>query len=303
MPSTFDIYEVGAGVWAAVAAGTATPAVSNAAIVDLGDKTLIVDTFMTMRAAEELAVEAEALTGRHPSFVVNTHWHSDHVRGNRAFASVPIIGTRRMNELIVADAPQDTEEFAQHAALMRERADALAAQASTPEDQRRAAGSQALAEALEEEAASYVLTLPDVLIGDRLDIEGERSATIMTYGRGHTEVDLFVHLPDDGVIIAGDLVWIGMHPKTNDGFPADWGVALERMAELGASSVVPGHGVPGTAADVVAMADYMHQLGGMVEAVRSGTVDPDQVGPPEGSSDWQEVGRFRAGLRGLAARP
>ncbi len=302
MASTFSLHELVAGVWAAVAPGTASPAVSNAAIVDLGDKTLVVDTFMTMRAAAELAEEAKNLTGKDATFVLNTHWHSDHVRGNGAFASTPIIGTRRMNELIVADGPGDRDEFGRRAAAMQERAERLAASAATPDERQRAAGTQALAEALAAEADDYVLTLPDVLITDRLEIEGERSATILSYGRGHTEVDLFVHLPDDDVLVAGDLVWIGMHPKTDDGFPAEWAGVLDRIAGLGAKWVVSGHGPPGTAADTAAMADYLRHIAHLVDAVRSGELVPDAAEPPGGTADWQEVGRFRAGLRTLAAK-
>lgn len=257
MAVTFSLRAVAPGVWAAVAPGTAGPAVSNAAIVDLGGRALVVDTFFTMVAAEELAGEVRRLTGRDAYLVVNTHWHADHVRGNGAFADVPIVGTRRMNELITADGPDE--------------------------------------EGLRP-------PLPDVLIGDRLEIEGERTATVLSYGRGHTEVDLFVHLPDDGVLIAGDLVWTGVHPKTSDGFPAEWAQVADRLTALRPSVVVPGHGDPGSAADVAAMAGYLRALDGMVAALRAGELDPAAAPPPPGTEGWRDVARFRKGLAALAAR-
>lgn len=257
MPTTFTVREVATGVWAAVAPGTGGPAVSNAAIVDLGGKALVVDTFFTMLAADELAGEVRRLTGAQAYLVVNTHWHADHVRGNGAFVDVPIVGTPRMNELIVADGPGEEGD---------------------------------------------VVVLPDVLIGDRLEIVGERTARVLSYGRAHTEVDLFVHLPDDGVLIAGDLVWTGIHPKTSDGFPSEWAAVADRLAALAPATVVPGHGPPGTAADVAAMAGYLRALDGMVAAARAEELDPATAEPPPGTDDWLDADRFRRGLAALAAR-
>lgn len=254
MPSSeaFTIHEVAAGVWAAVAPGTFGTVVSNAAIVDLGHATLVVDTFMTLMAAAELATASRELTGRTPSLVVNTHFHADHVGGNAAFGGAHIVATPRTRELIAADGHPGGR-------------------------------------------------LPDLLTGERLTVVGERRAEILGYGPAHTESDLFVHLPDDGVLVAGDLVWTGIHPKTSDGFPAEWAVVADRLADLGPARVVPGHGAPGTAADVCAMAGYLRELESLVAAVRAGDLEAAGADPPPGFEDWADPDRFRRGLAALAA--
>jgi glyoxylase-like metal-dependent hydrolase (beta-lactamase superfamily II) len=301
MPSSFTIHEIAGGVWAAIAPSTSGPAVSNAAIIDLGDKTIVVDTFMTAFAAEELAGEVRRLTGRVPFLVVNSHWHSDHVRGNRVFEDSPIVGTSRMSELMVEDAPQTPEDFEKRAAAVKDFADRAAASAETPAQRLQADGMRALAEALVAESGTYRNVLPSILIGDRLDIDGERHATVLGYGRGHTESDLFVHLPDDGIVIAGDLVWIGVHPKTNDGFPGEWAQVLHRVGALEPTHVVPGHGHVGAAADIAAMAGYMHELDEMVTAVRAGDLKAGTATPPTGTERWQDLARFRGGLAALGS--
>jgi cyclase len=45
----------------------------NAGIVDLGDRTLVFDPFLTRAAARELRSAAERLTGRTPALVVPGH--------------------------------------------------------------------------------------------------------------------------------------------------------------------------------------------------------------------------------------
>ena len=47
-------------------------AFGNAGIIDLGDRTLIYDTFFTPQAAEDLRTAAEALTGHPIDIVINS---------------------------------------------------------------------------------------------------------------------------------------------------------------------------------------------------------------------------------------
>jgi glyoxylase-like metal-dependent hydrolase (beta-lactamase superfamily II) len=100
MPTSkhFELKELAAGVYAAI--GTAGGAAySNAGIVDLGDQTLVFDTFQTPQAAQDLKDAADALTARPVSHVVISHHHADHWCGNQVFGSqVPILATRTTRE-------------------------------------------------------------------------------------------------------------------------------------------------------------------------------------------------------------
>ena len=302
MPSTFTLHELTGGVWMAEAHGTASVAVSNAALIDLGDRTVVVDTFMTARAAEELASESTRLTGRAPFLVLNTHWHSDHTGGNRVFQDAGIVGTSVMRDLIAGDAPSSRAEFEEKASDIRNFAAEVASNARSDEDRSKAIGLTKLADALTADENGHHDVLPSLLIGDRLDLEGERRATILGFGKGHTESDLFLHLPDDDIVIAGDLVWRGVHPKTTDGFPAPWAESLEKMANLGASRVVPSHGPPGTAEDIGKISAYMRELAALVDEVRSGGAPAADVDVPTGSEEWRDPARFTAELSDLAGR-
>lgn len=58
----FTLEKVTEGIYAAIAKDGGG-AVGNAGFIDLGDKTIVFDTFNTQQAAEDLRSMAEALTG------------------------------------------------------------------------------------------------------------------------------------------------------------------------------------------------------------------------------------------------
>ncbi len=65
---------------------------------------------------------------------------------------------------------------------------------------------------------------PDRTFGDEgtdLDVGGRR-IELRWLGRGHTDDDIVVRVPDAGVLFAGDLLENGATPYFGDGFPLDW---------------------------------------------------------------------------------
>src|SRR5262249_11242802 len=95
----FTLEQVADGVYAAIVV-PGTGAWGNAGIVDLGGATLVVDTFMTSGAAGDLRAAAEQVTGRTVDYVVNTHYHGDHVQGNQVFTDALLIATETTRRLI-----------------------------------------------------------------------------------------------------------------------------------------------------------------------------------------------------------
>jgi glyoxylase-like metal-dependent hydrolase (beta-lactamase superfamily II) len=293
----FTAVEAAPGVFE-LQAGDTGACVGNAAVIDLGDRTVVVDTFMTLEAADDLVDAVAGLTGRPAFLAVNTHWHGDHVGGNQHFAGVPIAGTRRTLELIVADAPAGAAAYADEIDGYLAWARRLADDAASDEERQRAARALGTAEALLRGRDRFRLTLPSLLIEERCEVAGDRTATLLTYGGGHTESDVFVHVPGAGAVVCGDLLWVGGHPRTNDGDPGAWAGILDRIALLGATTFVPGHGPPGGPGDVAAMARYLEAVDA---AVRSGA-DPEAAPLPAGSEDWEGRARYADGVRALRSR-
>src|SRR6478672_4220611 len=102
----FTIRKLADGVYAAIAKDGGY-AICNAGIIDLGDATLIFDPFMTPEAAEDLKRSAEELTGHQITYVINSHFHNDHIGGNQVFDKATIISTARTRELIAKYQPEE----------------------------------------------------------------------------------------------------------------------------------------------------------------------------------------------------
>lgn len=298
----FEIREPAPGVYALIAGDLGT-CVSNATIVDLGDKAVVVDTFMTLPAGDDLVAAVRALTGRDAFLAVTSHWHDDHTGGNQLFADRPIVSTRRTMELIAAQGTFEPEIYAEEVEAFLTRARELEAQAETEQARSRARAMRRGAEALVANSRRFRLTLPDLFVDDRLEVRGgERTLEILTYGGGHTESDVFAWVPGAGTVIAGDLLWVDVHPRTNDGDPAAWADILDRIQGLGATTFVPGHGEVGGPQHVADVAAYLRVVDGLVQAVRSGEIDQEalsEVDPPPGSQGWRDPHRLADGIRAL----
>jgi cyclase len=225
----YDLHEVARGIWAAIV-DDEIPAVGNAAIVDLGDETLVFDTTLGFRLAARLREDARRLTGRDPNILANSHWHGDHVLGNQSFADIRIVSTPRTKELIETAGAQRLE--ANRAAYGDEHPELL----------------------------EVVLTPPTETFDDLLDLG---RAELLTYGGGHTESDALVWIADKGVLLAADLIVIDSHAWVGDGDVGNWRRILTRLADLDPETVVPGHGPIGTGEDIALMDAYLEQLLGL----------------------------------------
>jgi glyoxylase-like metal-dependent hydrolase (beta-lactamase superfamily II) len=186
--------------------------------VVLGAKgVLVVDTRASHRQADDLLGDLRRLDPRPPRWVVNTHWHFDHTYGNARFLPAELWS-------------HETVPAALHRCVQATQAGAR------PSDEVPA----------DAEYAEVVITPPDHLVKERAVLDlGGRVVELVHLGRGHTDGDLVVVVPDAGVVFAGDLVEESGPPSYgDDSFPLEWPVTAGRLlALLGeGDKVVPGHG-------------------------------------------------------------
>ncbi|MFH2204133.1 MAG: MBL fold metallo-hydrolase [Elusimicrobiota bacterium] len=84
--------------------------------------------------------------------------------------------------------------------------------------------------------------LPDLTVSESMTLRRGREVQIRYAGRGHTDGDLFVWLPKESVLIAGDLLFNNYIGFMQDAYVADWAQTLGRLIDLRPTVVVPGHG-------------------------------------------------------------
>jgi len=94
-----------------------------------------------------------------------------------------------------------------------------------------------------------------------LDVGGVEVRLIPLAGPAHTAGDLIVHVPEQGVVFTGDLVFGGEHTlKWAPGSCDEWISLLRALADGGVHTFVPGHGPVMSAADVHVYCDYLARI-------------------------------------------
>jgi cyclase len=259
----FKIEQLAPGVYAAIAQGGGG-ATGNAGIIDLGDRTLIFDTFETPLAAAELRAAAELLTGRAPATVINSHAHPDHWFGNQVFEDcASIIATEIAREEMPVFA-HEIEAFKQNPAELVTFVDEERERLSEETEGRGRAVLQASIARWEhvlDSLAGMALRLPDQTFDSELALYGsQRSAELYTLGDGHTAGDCFLVLPEDKIAFIGDLGFFQGEPFMLGSHPQGWLEQLETLIGSEIERFVPGHGPVGGKEDLELEAEYIQVL-------------------------------------------
>jgi glyoxylase-like metal-dependent hydrolase (beta-lactamase superfamily II) len=243
--------------------------------VVLGDEgVLLVDTRLSYRQADEIIRDLRRLTPLPVRVVVDTHGHHDHAFGNGRFRPVPIWGHERSATMI-----RETGER-QRAAVM----------AAFPE--------------LAADLAEVELVPPDHTFSDTATVEiepGGRSVELRFLGRGHTDNDIVVLVPDADVMFAGDLLEADAPPFFGDGFPLDWPETVEALVELATGVVVPGHGTVGDRAFAVRQMTQFRSIAELARLVHRGVIGIDDAAlrtPYTADTALEPLTRALAQLRG-----
>ncbi|WP_151737587.1 MBL fold metallo-hydrolase ['Paenibacillus yunnanensis' Narsing Rao et al. 2020] len=281
-------------------------AMSNAGIIDMGGFILVFDTFNTPQAGKDLSEAARQLFGEQPvKYVVNSHWHGDHVRGNQHFTGAVIVSTSRTREMMLKTQPAWLARMQpllpQLAADLSAVSDKLAAETDTAVRTRLSGERQVLLE-IQESIETLTITCPELTYESKLTIRGtKRSVELLSLGQAHTVCDSVLYSPADALIFGGDVIAAYNHPLFQDGDPHSWLGALDRLEALGARTVVPGHGPVSNASCIGAMRQYIHDLLNLIGTLQAAGTDADIAGipVPDAYRDWKAAGVFTRNLEFL----
>jgi len=184
---------------------------SNAGFIVGNDYVVVVDSMATVGLTQRFKDEIRKITDKPIRYLINTHHHGDHTYGNHVFAGATIISHDRCRHEV-------TEAGTMDPALLN---------TIFPEFDFRG-----------------IAVTPAHITFDKqltLHVDGQE-VRLLHFGPGHTIDDIIVYLPQEGIIFAGDFIFLYSTPLGMEGSFAGWLKNLDAMANLGAQTYVPGHG-------------------------------------------------------------
>lgn len=220
--------------------------------VVIGDRdVLVIDSGYLPSSAREDIAQIREWTDRPVRYLVNTHWHPDHVRGNAtyaaAFPGLSIIGRTATPDLEEGfDVPNLARYRARVGLLEARLKSGKGEDGKKLRDAARRATTEELAgrRAALQEFERYEPRYPQVTFSDAMTIDlGNRIVQLKYLGRGHSSGDVVAYLPRERVLVAGDLLAAPV-PYFFAGYPYEQIETLERLASFEALAIVPGHGAP-----------------------------------------------------------
>ena len=170
---------------------------------------------MTVTLANRLKRAIRSVTDKPIQYVVNTHFHGDHVFGNQCFLPANIVGHKNTALMLERGGQLYVSKFARR----------------FPD--------------LETELAKVRVVPPALTFDNSIRLgTADEGADLFFFGHGHTSGDIVLFCSQEKVVFAGDLVFNGICPTSDDAHIASWLSVLERLEKLDPKIIIPGHGMP-----------------------------------------------------------
>jgi glyoxylase-like metal-dependent hydrolase (beta-lactamase superfamily II) len=298
----FSIERVSKHVYAATA--QTTPVVNgNSAVIVTQKGLVVVDSQSWPSAARSLYSQFKREVAALPvRYLINTHHHLDHAHGNAAYAEmfgprIDIVSTdfsraaleqaalwfngflqgRSVSSAQIQKVPNQERyyQFVQgYIGGLRHEIPALESQVTHLDGAKQAVARSRL-EGLYSyfsDMSRFAPVLPNITFDRELRLHcGDVTVEVRHLGRGHTAGDAVVFIPEDRVVVTGDLAH-GLDPLFFEAYPDEWPATLERLAELEFDILVPGHGpVQHGRAMLTLFRNYLTELNQLVrEGVSAG---------------------------------
>ena len=190
---------------------------ANSATLIYGEReAVLVDTFMTVEQCSNLA-DLIVASGKSLKAIYVTHGHPDHFFGLQVLLDrFPNVKALATPEVVAKMRRQITPE-------------------TLPNRRKQFPG------------LPDVISIANPLEGNEIDLEGNK-LVVVRVGHTDTEDTTCLHVPSIGLVVAGDVVYNGIHPflaESNRQSRLEWIAALDKIDALKPSAVVAGHKIPG----------------------------------------------------------
>ncbi|KPK55557.1 MAG: hypothetical protein AMJ84_00990 [Acidithiobacillales bacterium SM23_46] len=235
----------------------------NNVLVILGNKgVILVDAGSHKSVAEHIKRAIRALTPDPVTHVLITHHHPDHHLGLVAFPDAQVIASEFCARQIAEDGAGMVWRM--------ERMTGLTLGDTAP----------VTPQTVIAQHARQAKTINGVTL------------ELITPDTAHTDGDMMVWLPQDGVLATGDVMVHGVNPNIGDGNLKKWLAVLGSAGELPASTIMPGHGALMRPADVANFQELMASFYKTVAQVHKDGGEMSDVRKKLDLARWQKLSRF-----------
>jgi glyoxylase-like metal-dependent hydrolase (beta-lactamase superfamily II) len=225
-PYTKGAHQIGRGVYAWLQPDGSW-GLNNAGLVVSQGEGLLVDTLFDLPLTREMLAGYQEAAGPNLRFttLVCTHGNGDHTFGNELVPGAAVIGSRKCAEEMRETPPEMLASLLAAAPRLGDLGRYFQAAFGRFQFQ------------------GIRLRPPTVFVEDplALDIAGRRVVSVLS-APAHTGGDVIVHVPDAGVVFAGDILFVGGMPIMWAGPMSNWIAACDTILSFDPETVVPGHG-------------------------------------------------------------
>jgi cyclase len=202
-------------------------------------------------------------------YLINTEPHSDHIAGNAYFPGVEVIGQVGLQQRYEQAVPQ---------LCSPERLETM---------------KQADPDSIWLfDHPDYPPNPPTRTFTDTLTLRLGNHTIQCLHIPGHTAPQTAVYLPDEGVVFTGDNIFHRVKTFIQEADPWEWLAALERIGELDAAVIVPGHGEPCDRGYLRTQAEVIERwIGAVEDVVRRGLTEEEALRQPAPDVDPYPIGQ------------
>ncbi len=249
-----ELVRLDADVYAAIRRDPLSLAVnSNSLIVVRDSDVIVVDAQFTRTATEETIAAIRRITRKPVAYVINTHWHDDHVAGDQVYRdSFPgvrlVMQENTAADLVTLGAPNRKQQVegarpvAERIELLLSKGLGLDSTPATPMERSALESAIRIVRQYVKEAPGFSPVAASDTVHQRMRLgSDEDRIELIWFGEGNTRGDLVVYLPDRGIVASGDLV-VAPVPFGFNSHPTSWVTVLDSLVALKPRIIVPGHG-------------------------------------------------------------
>ncbi|MBZ0105561.1 MAG: MBL fold metallo-hydrolase [Sulfuricella denitrificans] len=234
---------------------------------------ILIDSGASDEVGKHLANAIRKLTTKPVTHVINTHHHGDHVLGNIVFGQAEIISSEICRDMV----NKTGDEWV------------------------------ALMESLIGHKLPNTRPIPAsvTFAGENSRVERTIQGVKLVFWvpkGSHTVGDMMVYMPDDKILVGGDILVNRTIPVMRDASVKNWAETLEQVQAFDASTIVPGHGPLMQLQDVSRLQRQMAAFYAGIEAGYKKGLSDSETRKTLDVREWKKLEGFDANIGSNVSR-